>query len=117
MAQAAVSLAVIAVATITLRRCGPTDAALAIIVYAAIIAAPRIFVYDLPLLAIGALFHARASIKRGWAWWEVPMFAVGLVLMETAFITVPQAAGLIAPAFLAATYLRHIDETTISRCN
>jgi hypothetical protein len=45
------------------------------------------------------------------------MFAVGLVLMETAFITAPQAAGLIAPAFLAATYLRHIDETTISRCN
>ncbi len=115
--QVAVSLAAIGVASITLRQQGATDAVLAIIVYAAIIAAPRIFVYDLPLLAVGALFHARACLNRGWTWWEPPLFVAGLVLMEIAFIKVPQAAGLVAPALLVGAFVRHCGAPSISRCN
>lgn len=116
LAQAVVSVAALGIATIVLRRQGPKDVALAIILYAAIIAAPRIFVYDLPLLAVGALFHARAAISRGWAWWEPPLFAAGFLLMEIAFVTAPQAAGLVAPALLVSAYLRHVAEAPISRC-
>lgn len=117
MAQTLVSLSALAIAATALRRLGPTDAVLAVIVYAAIIAAPRIFVYDLPLLAIGALFHARAALDRGWTWWEPPLFAAGLILMEIAFVTLPQAAGLVPPALMAAAYLRHIAGQAINRCN
>lgn len=117
MAQAVVSAAALTVATVVVRRHGRTDAAIAIIVYAAVIAAPRLFVYDLPLLAIGALFHARAAQNRGWSVAEAFLFAAGFLLMEAAFISVPQTAGLIAPALMAAAYFRHCDEPPISRCN
>jgi len=116
-AQAVVSAAALTVATVVLRRHGRTDAAIAIVIYAAVIAAPRLFVYDLPLLAIGALFHARAARVRGWSGAEASLLAAGLLLMEAAFIAVPQIAGVIAPALMAVACFRHCREAPISRCN
>ncbi len=115
--QALISAAALAVAVAALRGQGPTDAVLAIILYAAVIAAPRIFVYDLPLLAVGALFHARAALSRGWTWWEPPMFAFGVILMEIAFVAAPQAAAPVAPALLIGVWIRHIRGRSITRCN
>lgn len=115
-AQAVICVAALAVASSALRRQGPTDAVLAIILYAAVIAAPRIFVYDLPLLAAGALFHARAALSRGWTWWEPPLFAIGIVLMEIAFVTAPQAAAPVAPALLIGAWSRHMRGRLVTRC-
>ena len=116
--QGGVSLIAVTAAVLALRTLGPTDAAAAIILYAAVVASPRIYVYDISILAIGALFHVRASLSKGWARWEPPLFAVGILLLEISFAIVIHAAVLIGPLFLVGAYFRHVrGARPLPHCN
>lgn len=118
MLHAIVALVALAAAGVALRRLGPTNAAMAIILYAAVVSAPRIYTYDLPLLGVAALFHARAACEEGWIRWEPPFFAAAFLLIEIAYIAYFQAAALIGPLLLIGACARHVfGRTSELHCN
>ncbi|MEO0763528.1 MAG: glycosyltransferase 87 family protein, partial [Pseudomonadota bacterium] len=105
-AQAALSLAVLAtlVATLGRRLAGP--ATVALIAYATIAVSPRVMEYDLLILVVGALAHARhlaAQPTRPMA--EQGAIALALVLSAADFVLGLPLAWAAAPLLLAALLL------------
>ena len=84
------------------------NAAAALLAYACILVAPRSYSFDMPILAIGALFHARAAIARGWAWWEAAALAAAFALSEAGYFGPQRFFAPIAPLLFAAAWARHV---------
>ena len=109
LAQGVVIAAALAAAITAMRsRHAPPAAIAAIIAYACVAASPRIFGFDLPLLALGALFQARAAMQIGWGRGEAAVLILAAALAEFGFLGRPHVLALVAPLLIAFAYWRYI---------
>lgn len=86
----------------------PPAAVAAIVAYACVLAAPRIYGFDLPLLVIGALFQTRAALQVGWGRGEATVFIVAFAVAEYGFLGRPHALALVAPLLITFAYWRYV---------
>lgn len=86
----------------------PPAAIAAILAYACVVAAPRIYGYDLPLLVIGALFQTRAAMQVGWGRGEAAVFILAFAVAEFGFLGRPHALALLGPLLIGYAYWRYV---------
>lgn len=107
--QSALVIAGLALAIGALRAPAVEPAAVAaIIAYACVVSAPRVYGYDLPILLIGTAFQARAATRLGWGPGETGVLMVSFALVELGFLGRPHLAALAGPLLITYAFWRYV---------